>query len=192
MRLALSCVRSTLVLLAVVSSACGSPEQAAPAVSADETRYLEAARPFMQALVAQDQGKAYGLASTHLRAQLTQDEFTRKNREAYDTLGAPLALEDLSAETDPDVLVGAAHAGGDDAGDRAANVVLAQIAVGDMPDDIPASVRKASVSGRVVYKKASSADEEDASYVLTVVLVDDGGALRVGHHFFRAATMLDD
>jgi hypothetical protein len=185
-----------VLLLAVLPSACSSDKKASDTAdpTADEARYVAAARPFMESLVAQDHAKAYGFGSSHLRERMTLDAFTQKNREAYASLGTPLRLADgVSAETDPAILVGAAHATGDDELEKAANRMLAEVALGDLPESIPASIRKASVTAHVVTAKAEDAEEgEDPFYVLTVVLVDDAGQLRVGHYFFRAASMLDD
>lgn len=185
--------RIAILLSAALAAACGSERKAAAPPGggdADEARYVAAARPFLQALVDQDHAKAYGLTSSHLRASVSLDAFTQKNRDAYASLGTPIRLGDSSAETDPAVLVGSAHATGDDELEKAANRLLADVAVGDMPDTIPAAIRKASVTANVVYGKGE--DGEDPFYILTAVLVEDAGQLRVGHYFFRAATMLDD
>lgn len=183
-----------IVLSAALAAACGSEKKAAtpPAGSdADEARYVAAARPFLQALVEQDHARAYGFVSSHLRAVMPLEAFTRSNREAFADLGTPIRLDEgISAETDPAVLVGPVHATGDDELEKTANRLLADAAVGTMPDSIPASIRKASVTAHVVYGKGEEGD--DPFYVLTAVLVDDGGQLRVGHYFFRAATSLDD
>jgi hypothetical protein len=184
------------LLLAVLASACSSDKKTSATAgdgTADEAGAVAAARPFMEALVAQDHAKAYALTSSHLRARLTQEAFTQKNREAYTSLGTPLRLDNLGAEVDPAVLGGPDNATGDDELEKQANRLLAQVALGDIPDSVPPAVRRASVSGNVVFGNAEDGEEgEDPFYVLTVVLVDDAGQLRVGHHFFRAASMLDD
>ena len=186
--------RASLLLLAVLAAACTSGKKAAAPVAGavDEARAIAAARPFMEALVAQDHAKAYGLTSSHLRAALTQDAFAQKNRAAYASLGTPLRLDELGAEVDPAVLAGPENPTGSDELEKAANRVLAQVALGDIPAAIPASARKASVSANVVFGKAEDEDGTDPFYVLTVVLVEDAGQLLVGHYFFREATMLDD
>jgi len=185
-----------VLLLAVLPSACSSDRKAADTAdtTADEARYVAAARPFMEALVAQDQAKAYSLMSSHAKARLTIDAFTQKNREAYAKLGTPLRLADgVSAETDPEILVGSAQATGDDELEKAANRLLADVALGDTPEWIPASIRKASVTAHVLFAPGEEVSEgEEPFFVLTAVLVDDAGQLRIGHHFFREATMLDD
>jgi hypothetical protein len=183
-----------VLLLAVLFAACSSDRKSSDAgdTTAEEARYVAAARPFMDALVAQDHAKAYGLTSSHLRALLTQEAFAQKNRAAYASLGTPLRLDNLGAEVDPAVLGGAANATGDDELEKQANQLLAHVALGDIPDSVPPSVRKASVSAHVVFGKAEDEDGTDPFFVLTAVLVDDGGQLRVGHYFFREATMLDD
>jgi len=193
-RLLPSARRIAIVLSAALVAACSSEKKAAtpPAgTEADEARYVTAARPFLQALVEQDHAKAYGFASSHLRAIVSLDAFTRSNREAFADLGTPIRLDEgISAETDPSILVGPVHATGDDELEKTANRLLADAAVGTMPDSIPASIRKASVTAHVVSGKGE--DGEDPFYVLTAVLVEDAGQLRVGYYFFRAATMLDD
>jgi len=187
-------IRRASLLLAVLAAACTSGKKtAAPAAGAvDEARAIAAARPFMEALVAQDHAKAYGLTSSYLRATLTQDAFAQKNRAAYASLGTPLRLDELGAEVDPAVLAGPENPTGSDELEKAANRVLAQVALGDIPAAIPASVRKASVSANLVFGKAEDEDGTDPFYVLTVVLVEDAGQLLVGHYFFREASMLDD
>jgi hypothetical protein len=185
----------TVLLLTALASACSSEKKAsAPAgdATAEEARAVAAARPFMEALVAQDHAKAYALTSSHLRARLTQEAFAQKNREAYASLGSPLRLDNLGAEVDPAVLGGAVNASGSDELEKQANRLLAQVALGDIPDSVPPAVRRASVSGNVVFGKAEDEDGTDPFYVLTAVLVDDAGQLRVGHYFFREASMLDD
>lgn len=184
-----------LALVAALTSACSSEKKTAPAAtgdaSADEARAVAAARPFLEALVAQDHAKAYGFASSHLRARLTQEAFAQKNREAHASLGTPIRLDNVGAEVDPVILAGGQT--GDDELDKAANRLLAATAIGDIPDSVPVSVRRASVSGNVVFGKSEDGEEgTDPFYVVTAVLVDDGGQLRVGHYFFRAASMLDD
>ena len=187
--------RGAVLLLAALAAGCGSEKKAsAPAVAGatDEAGAIAAARPFMEALVAQDHAKAYGFTSSHLRAGMTQDAFTQRNRAAYTSFGSPLRLADLGAEVDPAVLAGPESPAGDDELEKAANRVLAQVALGDIPASVPSSIRKASVSGNVVFGKAEDEEGTDPFYVLTVVLVEDAGQLLVGHYFFREASMLDD
>ncbi|MET0556982.1 MAG: hypothetical protein ABW221_28335 [Vicinamibacteria bacterium] len=187
--------RGSVLLLAALAAACGTEKKtAAPAAGGapHEARAIAAARPFMEALVAQDQAKAYGFTSSHLRAAMTQDAFTQKNRAAYASLGTPLRLDNLGAEVDPAVLAGPENPTGDDELEKAANRVLAHVALGDIPASVPASVRRASVSGNVVFGKSEDEEGTDPFYVLTVVLVEDAGQLLVGHYFFREASMLDD
>lgn len=186
---------AALLVLAVLSAACGSEKkkEAGPAGAAtDEARALAAARPFLDAIAVQDHAKAYGLAAGQLRALLTLEAFAQKNRAAFAAFGTPLRIDALGADTDPALLAGAANATGDDELEKAANRVLSEVALGDTPDSLPASIRRASVSANVVFGKAEEPDGTDPFYVLTVVLVDDAGEWRVGHHFFREATMLDD
>jgi hypothetical protein len=184
-----------LLFLATLAAACSSEKQTpspAGGGAPDEARAIAAARPFMEALVAQDHAKAYGFTSSHLRAATTQDAFAQKNGAAYASLGSPLRLADLGAEVDPAVLAGAENPTTDDALEAAADRVLAQAALGDIPASVPASIRRASVSGNVVFGKAEGEEGTDPFYVLTVVLVEDAGQLLVGHYFFREASMLDD
>jgi hypothetical protein len=185
-----------VLLLAALPSACSSGKKAAETGDAttDEARYVAAARPFLQALVDQDHAKAYSLLSSGAQARLTVDAFTQGNRAAYASLGTPLRLADgVSAETDPAILAGAASATGDDDLEAAANRLLADAALGDTPEWIPASIRRASVTAQVLFAPGEEVSEgEEPFFVLTALLVDDAGQLRVGHHFFREATMLDD
>lgn len=187
--------RGAVLVLAALACACSSEKKtSAPAAAGppDEARAVAAARPFMEALVAQDHAKAYGFTSSHLRAGTTQDAFTQRNRAAYASFGLPVRLADLGAEVDPAVLAGPENPTGDDELEKAANRVLAQVALGDIPASVPASARRASVSGKVVFGKADDEEGTDPFYVLTVVLVEDAGQLLVGHYFFREASMLDD
>lgn len=185
-----------VLLLAALPSACSSERKTEDTggATAEEARYVAAARPFMEALVAQDHAKAYGLMSSHAKARLTIDAFTQKNRAAYAAFGTPLRLADgVAAETDAAVLGGSADAVGEDELEKAATRLLADLALGDTPEWIPASIRRASVTAQVLFAPGEEVSEgEEPFFVLTAVLVDDAGQLRVGHHFFREATMLDD
>jgi hypothetical protein len=75
-------------------------------------------------------------------------------------------------------------------------------AVGEIPAQIPSASRRASVCCDLAIKldpgkhpdAAAAAVEDDADpplCILTVVLVEEAGGLRVGHHFLRWYDILD-
>jgi hypothetical protein len=158
--------------------------------SKDEKPFVAAAQPFMAALVKQDHAAAYALLSSHAKAAMTLEQFTAANNKSFTELGTPISLGDIyGIETDKDVLAGPDHVTGADNVEKGVNRLLAFDAVGTMPDSIPAAIRRASIKGDIVFGKEKEGDE--LSYIVTVVLVDDGGKLRVGHYWFRNRTMLD-
>ena len=179
------------LLFAVTLGGCGgSDSESGDAATGEERRLAEMARPFMEAVTKHDHEAAYRLLSSHLTRSLTLEQFRIDNESAFAELGRPLALGEVyGVETDPKILVGPEHATGEGALDQAASKLQAADAVGAMPDSIPLAIRRASVKGRMVIGKDESGDE--LAYLLTVVLVEDAGRLRVGHYFFRPYNIFD-
>lgn len=116
--------------------------------------------------------------------------------------GTPKRVAELDVfETDPQVLSGQATAVEDRIG--------AMFAIGNMPATIPAAIRRASLRGQLKVELAPAqlaaiaqahettpeklqADPDFAPYVtLKVVLVEEGGALRVGYFEFLPPSLFD-
>ena len=199
--------------------------------------YLEASRPWINAIAARDFSAAWDQLSSHAQARMTPFQFVQGEDEEVD----PKSLEpipDVSKEkfiewmgkveehygpikacehvyveeTDPKILSGKVEG---------LDRVSALFAIGNMPEDIPADIRKASVraeyvcemtekhakyladaygipveeimAGKVTDESMQGVLEESAPCVQTkFVLVEEGGALKVGYFEFVPQTMLTD
>jgi predicted small lipoprotein YifL len=165
-----------LLLIATVSFAgCGrkGEEPTAPiplvspvqdkTTSPEQSRYLQAAEPFVQAIAHQRYQEAYGLLSRQARSRMTLNQFVapadtvafQRNEQppfthgtpadfaelmgkVEDLYGLPQVVESISVfSTDPDVL---GHRSREESG-----IMESASAVGAMPDSIPSDVRRASV-----------------------------------------------
>ncbi|MDB5339633.1 MAG: hypothetical protein JWN70_5252 [Planctomycetaceae bacterium] len=196
-----------------------------------ERPYLEPARPFLTALAARNYGAAYDQLSTHARAKMLTGQFTPSvvtetsfgtplenvTREQFiewmgkseAELGVPESIRHISVfEIDAQVLSGQ--------GDK----LSAVFAIGAMPADIPANIRKASLRGALTCQKSrtwaeaiaqdldnvtpeqilsgqvnqetKATIEESLPYLnLKFVLVDEGGQLKIGYFEMMPPSMLD-
>jgi len=189
----------------------------------EEKAYLAAARPFLDAIARRDYAAAYALLSTHATARMSPNQFTHVQDEAAmkrqeleaianakpadfaklmqraeADFGTPLSVESAGVmTTDPAELAGKASA------------METAFSIGNMPDSIPTSIRKASVRAQILTKlppaelakiakdqgvtvEELQKDESFAPYCnLKVVLVEEAGALRVGYFEFTPPSMWD-
>ena len=208
-------------------SSVGDEQAKTPEIKPEDRPYLDAARPFVDAIVARDYSKAYGYLSGHARARLSpnqfvapldDDAFTRN--EAHVILGAavdqfvhmmgtveaeygkPAKLSDMDVySTDANVLSGK--------GTSFEDKMDAMFAIGMMPASIPAEIRKASLRSRLGVKLSSEqlasaakamqitseelkSDPDFKPYVtLKLVLVEEGGGLKVGYFEFLPPGIMD-
>lgn len=136
------------------------------------------------------------------KTHVSADDFARLMGEAEQRYGKPTALRGLHVhETDSAVLAGTAT--GKTAGlDR-------MFAIGNMPADIPGDLRRASLRGQI--RTELSAEDLDAEakrlgvtraellanedfqpyFTLKLVLVEEGGELKVGYFELLPPSMLD-
>ncbi len=184
----------------------------------DERTYLLAAKPFFIAIANRKYADAYALLSSHARARMSFNQFTPAEEQAtfqqYESnpymnvtagqfaylmqyveaaRGAPRAPKMLSVfSTDPDVL------------NRRSKEQF-----GAMPDWIPANIRRASLRGQIhtelspqelekvaqqqgISVEELKKDEDfDPYFNLKVVLVEEGGQLKVGYFEFLPPSMMD-
>lgn len=172
-------------------------------MSAEEKALVAAAKPFVDAIARRDYKAAYPLLAASAREGQTLERFVERQQKNEEEFGQPLSAKDLYVnETDSNVLAGINHkVAGEDQLDGALRVLEASRAVGDMPDEIAKGSRKASVCCDLAIKldpvkhpeaaQPADGDDEQPVCILTVVLVDEGGSLKVGHHFLRWYSMLD-
>src|SRR6266480_788501 len=133
----------------------------------DERKYLLAAKPFFIAIANRKYPDAYALLSTHARARMSFNQFTPAEEQAtfqqYESnpytnvtaeqfaylmqyveaaRGAPRAPKMLSVfSTDPDVLNRRSR--------EQFGAMDSMVAIGVMPDWIPAAIRRASLRGQI-------------------------------------------
>lgn len=196
-----------------------------PDATAEERRFIVAAKPFVAAIVAQKHQDAYALLSSHAKARMSRNQFlpeaddgafeaneaspvTDVSAERFAELlklvekehGRPREMDNLHVHSlDPKILSGTAT--GEDRID-------ALFAIGNMPQSIPAGIRKASLRVRILTQLSDAQfaevakemeitvdelkkDEDFKPYVtLKVVLVEEGG-LKVGYFEFLPPSMMD-
>lgn len=195
--------------------------------TAEERRFLLAGKPFVVAIANRKYDEAYLLLSSHARARMSLNQFAphederqfetrEKNPEVNVTpaefarllklaeakYGAPHKPASLHVEsTDPDVL--------NRRGKDNLSALDSMLAIGAMPDSIPANIRRASLRGQIETKLSREALEKIAKeeettveellknpdfstyFTIKIVLVEEGGELKVGYFEFLPPSMLD-
>jgi hypothetical protein len=197
----------------------------------DERPFIEPARPFLTALAARNYDAVYDQLSSYAKARMFPAQFTPSVTDG-NTLGTPIenvtleqfkewlgkAEAELGApesirqvyvnETDPKVLSGA--------DDR----ISVMLAIGSMPAEIPAGIRRASIRAQLICRRsrewaeaiAKAHDGVTAEQVLSgqvkadvketmddnppymnvkFVLVEEGSQLKVGYFELMPPSMLD-
>jgi hypothetical protein len=202
-----------------------------PDASEEDRAYLEAARPFVLAVAANRPAEAFACLSSHAVAHMSPEQFTPAEDDAEAAAREQQALANVTAEqfaelfqqtvafygapheadylvvdsTDPLVLSGQA---GDDVDARLEMV----LAVGGVPDSLPAGVRRAALSGRISTRlspeqlrtlaedyqmtdeelAAAVEDGEIAPYInLKLIVVEEAGQLKIGYFAFRPPSIWD-
>jgi len=189
--------------------------------------YLDYGRGVVETVAARAYGDFYAQLSTQARARLSLNQFAPEDEEAAfarhenqprlqvglpefeqlmarteNRFGLPRVPLDLHVHTlDPKALSGAKAQGLD--------AVDAMFAIGNMPAQIPAAVRKASLRAKIgvelsAAELAKAAKDQGVSVeelqkdpdflpylTLKLVLVEDAGQLRVGYFEFLPPSMLD-
>ncbi|HTI50228.1 MAG TPA: hypothetical protein VL475_04730 [Planctomycetaceae bacterium] len=206
---------------------------AAQDAEAGERPYIEASRPILTAVAARDYGMLYGLLSSHALAKvntqqfgpgnsdpgqpqspptvlqnLSQEQFAEWMKTMEKRLGVPESVDHLSVQSiDPRVLSGKGEA------------LDVMFAIGGMPPEIPAEIRKASIRAAIQCRlrdelvrqiatdlkitedqvRSGKWPENDQGYDpderpylnLKFVLVEEDGRLKVGYFEFMPPSMLD-
>jgi hypothetical protein len=176
MRLLLPITLIVLCLFIVAGCGSGSSTTASvskasgdePELTAEEKPYYDAGKPFYEAIAAADYSKAYGMLSSHAKAQMTLFQFKpgdddssaeRHQKQKYENvsaakfselmahvekdLGRPKTLGDLDVfSTDEAVLTRSSK--------EQLGALDSMFAIGAMPNSIPMTIRKASLRGQVV------------------------------------------
>ncbi len=200
----------------------GSAEESEE-LTPEERALVKAARPFLDAIVAEDYAAAQALLSSQAQARMSLNQFVPPEDEkaaaaaeakavtnptvadfqkfmalvetAYGKPSKVLSSDLMS--TEPQVLSGKGDA------------METAFAIGLMPDSIPANIRKAAVRSQIgvtlSQEKLKAVAEEEGMSVedlqknedfapycnLKVVLVDEGGQLKVGYFEFTPPSMWD-
>lgn len=239
-------LRSCLMIFALVTSGCNSqsaptggsaptsddPFAAALSEAEPEARpYLEASKPILAKIAARDWAGFYDTLSSHAKARMnsqqfvpvqdssqpsppgeiienpTLDQFLGLIGRMEQTLQRPLGIIHVYVEsTDPEVLAGRGEQ------------IDVMLAIGGMPSDIPAEIRKAAVRAQVQCQLPDESikqiatelnipeeqvramklpedapyDTDDWPYLnFKCVLVEEQGQLRVGYFEFLPPSILD-
>ena len=188
-------------------------------LSAEDKKMMAAAKPFLQAIAGNKFETAYEHLSTHAKKRMFDYQFSigddenprRKPTEFKDVsaekfaellqqfakpFGRPARIQHYYVSTrDPNELSGVAKSN--------LEKFDQMINIGNMPADIPASIRKAALRAQIgteVEKKKRKRKQEDDEetddgegpyFNLKFVLVEEEGKLKVGYFEFFGPTMLD-
>ena len=193
----------------------------------EQRRYLDAAKPFAVAIANRKYDEAYALLSSHAKARMSLNQFSPENDEARfavheknpetnvtvekfrelmgkaeDRHGAPRSVKNLSVfSTDTDIL--------NRRGKEKLDAVDSMFAIGNMPESIPADIRRASLRGTIVTQLSPQelekiAKEEGTTVAeleknpdfepyctVKIVLVEEAGQLKVGYFEFLPPGIMD-
>lgn len=176
--------------LQVILETCKTPQ---------EREYTRFAFEFAQALVTDDFQKAYRSASSHLQTDQTLEQFEAAEKKSREMFGVPLRIFAGSVNTNPLDLAGPMkQAAGETMLAASQRQVSAIRAVGEIPDDVPINIRKASVTLEIerdpstipefeaqtgINPERLTENDRIISY-LTMVIVEEG-TLGVAYYFYR-------
>ena len=193
----------------------------------EERRFIAAAKPFVVAIAQRKYEEAYAQLSSHARARASLNQFAPEDDEARferhernpltnvsaekfrdlmkraeNEFGAPRSLDDLSVySTDAHIL--------NRRGKEPLDALDSMFAIGNMPESIPANVRRASLRGKVltqlspqqlekIAKEANTTVAElkensdfETYFTIKAVLVEEDGQLKVGYFELLPPSMLD-
>lgn len=136
----------------------------------EEREYIEAGRPFLEAIANEQFGVAYGMLSSHAKARMSLNQFIAPDDEAEAARNEKEPLADVSAEdflqlmrgvvskygsptkpislyvqeTDPEILSGKVK--------NREDQIDVVFAIGAMPQSVPADIRRASLRGQIQTK----------------------------------------
>lgn len=188
----------------------------------EERGYLQAAKPFAVALAAGKYQEAYELLSGHAKARMWEhqfvppddadagsenaaplenasaDQFAQQMQKVSERYGPPRSVGRLYVQsTEREVLEGRGEP------------LDVMLAIGNMPKEIPAEIRRASLRGQIVTrftpeelkrvaeqvgvttKEIEQDDEYQPYYNFKLVLVQEGEKLKVGYFELMPPSILD-
>jgi len=212
-----------------VDSATKEPDSASEETppTPEELPYVEAAKPFASAIAARQYDRAYALLSRYATAQMSLNQFSpeddqtkfterEKNPEkdvtvgrfhelmgkAEERFGMPRSVKNLSVyTTDPKEL--------DRRGKQNLDAVDAMLAVGMIPDSVPAAIRRASLRGKIVTQLSPQEMEKVAKeqgmtvseleinpdfepyFTIKIVLIEEDRQLKIGYFEFLPPGIMD-
>jgi hypothetical protein len=193
----------------------------------DDRKYLLAAKPFFLAVANQKYADAYALLSSHARARMFLNQFTRAQQDSDSQQNGSYAFDNVTAEqfaylmqyveaahgaprapkvlhvfsTDPDILNRRSR--------EQFGAMDSMFAIGAMPDWIPANVRRASLRGQIhtelspqelervaategiSVEQLKKSEDFDPYFNLKIVLVEEGGQLKIGYFEFLPPSVMD-
>ena len=191
------------ILLPLLVTSCGKKGQDAQTQTAqkreddfldkdvkpNERKYILAAKPFFIAVANRKYTDAYALLSSHARARMSLDQFKPAEQNSDSQQNESYAFDNMTGEQ--------------------FGAMDSMFAIGAMPDWIPADIRRASLRGQIhtelsaeelekvaategtsVEELKKSADF-DPYFNLKVVLVEEGGQLKIGYFEFLPPSIWD-
>lgn len=187
------------------------------AVKPEEKPFIDAAKPFYAAIGERDFAKAYEMLSTYARARMSVNQFEPNPNDAAFKNNEDHPLKDVTAAKFAELAgklnkpfgtpkgVGHLSVFSTDAAvlsrksKETTGALDSMFAIGNMPESIPANIRKASLRGQILTELspedlAKAAQAEGMSveelkknpdfcphFTLKVVLIEEGGELKVGY-----------
>lgn len=193
----------------------------------EQRRYLVAAKPFALAIANRKYEDAYALLSSHAKARMSLNQFSPDDNEAKfaqneknpvsnvtvekfrelmktaeDRFGTPRSLDHLSVySTDAAIL--------SRRGKEKLDAVDSMFAIGNMPESVPADIRRASLRGKILTQLSPQELEKIAKqegttvaelqknpdfepyFTIKIVLVEEEGQLKVGYFEFLPPGIVD-
>jgi hypothetical protein len=160
------------------SGAADTEEESKP--SANDKPYIDAGTPFFAAIAARDYKKAWGLLSSHAKANMTLSQFKAPSNDKEEREFSAKTFATVSAEQFAELLAGVEKDFGtpksiDDLHVHTTDIkvltrksteelaaVDSMFAIGAMPDSIPGDIRRASLRGQIVTQMSAQQLEEVA------------------------------
>ena len=193
----------------------------------NERKYLLVAKPFFITVANRKYADAYALLSSHARARMSLDQFTPAQQDSDSQQNQSYAFDNVTAEqfaylmqyveaahgaprapkmlhvfsADPDVLNRRSK--------EQFGAMDSMLAIGAMPDWIPADIRRASLRAQIhaqlspqelqnvaqregiSVEDLRKSEDFDPYFNLRVVLVEEGGQLKIGYFEFLPPSIMD-
>lgn len=175
-------------------------DQGYPIQTAEEKKYAEFARGFVEALAHKKYAEAHTFTSSHLRKRVDATQFAEQCAADSEPYGlVKRVIPNFGVACSPDDLTRKQMAG-ESQRDYQLRLIGVSMTLGDLPEDVLEDDLRASISveckidpmtipldaGQEPYSP-----EDDTVCYLTVIVVQDGNELKIGHYFWRWPSMLD-